>query len=284
MKTLLLAIISAIGIGTGIAVLIIYGNISPALAPSPNWNFDTTKNNENNLDFSASTTENPLGIKARIVMEVDRSISCIRPCTIPPSLHLVLTSEKGAQFSGYQVCDGISCKKDNLENSLYVHLDQIPQNYSGATGLEASHINLGDLPWNLGDIVHILVKAFPVTLQPNDVVIRESGKVMTVDLGTSKLGGCDDPEQTELKHDVESFTKRISVENMVLADPILYKLIDNSNCEFMGLSTLYTENGSYQILNINLNNTKLLTAQVSLQNSSVTAYNLGNLSRSDTSK
>ena len=141
------------------------------------------------LDILHSTTENPLGIKARVIVERDTAISCIQKCDIPPTPHLVLSSEKGAQFTGYQVCNGISCKKDNLDNSLYVHLEQVPQNYSGAVSLEASHINLGDLQWNLGDTIHVIVKAIPVTLQPNNVVTRELEKTMTVDLGQSKIIG-----------------------------------------------------------------------------------------------
>lgn len=41
MKTLHLSIISAIGIGLGIASLMIFGNISPALPPSHDWNSGT---------------------------------------------------------------------------------------------------------------------------------------------------------------------------------------------------------------------------------------------------
>lgn len=41
MKTLLLAIVSSIGIGAGIAALMIFGNISPALPPSHDWNSGT---------------------------------------------------------------------------------------------------------------------------------------------------------------------------------------------------------------------------------------------------
>ena len=65
-----------------------------------------------------------------------------------------------------------------------------------------------------------------------------------------------------------------------MADPTIKKLVDDSiHCEFMSLSTVYAGNGAYQILNINLNNTKELTAQVSLQNSSVVSYQLGGLNR-----
>ena len=180
MKTLHLSII----VGSGIMIATIFS----VLYFFPSVISGTTESPEAvNLDLSNSTTENPLGIKAQIVMEVDRGIMCPTKCVIPPTPHLVLTSEKGAQFVGYQVCNGTLCKKDKLDNSLYAHLAQVPQNYSGTVWLEASHINLGNLPWSVGDRVHILVKAFPVTLQTNNVVIREPEKTMVIDLGESKI-------------------------------------------------------------------------------------------------
>ncbi len=76
------------------------------------------------------------------------------------------------------------------------------------------------------------------------------------------------------------FTKKEQVESIVMADPAIKKLVDNGiYCEFMSLSTLYTENGTYQILNINLNNTKELTAEVNLKNNLVVSYELNNLTR-----
>ncbi|HJT09784.1 MAG TPA: hypothetical protein VJ771_03295 [Candidatus Nitrosotalea sp.] len=177
MKTLHLAIL----VGSGITIATIF---SVAYFFQSHVLSGARENPESaNLDLSNYTKENPLGIKAQIVMEVDTAIMCPTKCVILPTPHLVLTSEKGTQFVGYQVCNGTSCKKDNLDNSLYIHLAQVPQNYSGTVGLEASHINLGNLPWSVGDKVHVLVKAFPVTLQTNNVVIREPEKTMVIDLG-----------------------------------------------------------------------------------------------------
>lgn len=195
MKTLHLGIITAIGIITVITSGLFLINESPAPMCAEGRLSNGTCAGPvaidlgiTDLDLLHSTTENPLGIKAQVIVEQDTAISCPMKCTIPPTPHLVLSSEKGAQFVGYQVCDGISCKKDNLDNSLYVHLEQVPQDYSGAAvSLEASHINLGDLPWNLGDTVHVIVKAFPATLHLNNVVTRELDKTMTVDLGQSKI-------------------------------------------------------------------------------------------------
>jgi plastocyanin len=122
-------------------------------------------------------------------VEVDKAITCPTKCIISPTPHLVITSEKGARFVGYQVCDGMSCKQDKLDNSLYVHLAVVPQNYSGTVGFEASPINLGNLPWSVGDTVHILVQAFPVTLEPNNAVTKEPDKIQVVDLGESMIIG-----------------------------------------------------------------------------------------------
>src|SRR5574340_744241 len=196
MKTLQLAII----VGISVCVLAIFGILFFNMQSKPMCQEGILPNGTcagpamitlgtNDLDLSNPTTENPLGIQAKVAMEKDTLISCIRKCDIPPTPHLILISEKGAQFVGYQVCDGASCKKDVLDNSLYAHLAQVPQNYSGAVGLEASHINLGNLPWSVGDTVHILVKAFPVTLQPNNIVIREPEKTMVIDFGESKIIG-----------------------------------------------------------------------------------------------
>jgi len=140
------------------------------------------------LDFSNASNENPLGIEAKVVNEPDTAIMCpIENCKIPPTPHLVLTSQKGSQFVGYEVCNGLSCKKDRLSDGLYVWLSNIPENYTGANSIMIGHINLGNLPWKKGDIVHIKVIAFPASLLENNVVIRQTDQIMIVDLGKSRI-------------------------------------------------------------------------------------------------
>lgn len=96
---------------------------------------------------------------------------------------------------------------------------------------------------------------------------------------TTKLG-CTDPELADLQYDAKRLATRQQVESIVMDDPTIKKFMDNSNyCEIMALGTLYSKNGSYQILSINLNNTKEISVQVSLQNSSVVSYQLENLTR-----
>ncbi|MDE1816842.1 MAG: hypothetical protein KGI11_09840 [Thaumarchaeota archaeon] len=73
---------------------------------------------------------------------------------------------------------------------------------------------------------------------------------------------------------------RQQVEAIVIANQTLKTFIDDSSyCEFMSIGTLYTGDGSYQILNINLNDTKELTAEVNLHNSSVVSYEFTGLHR-----
>ncbi|MGI0092807.1 MAG: hypothetical protein ACREA8_01745 [Nitrosotalea sp.] len=64
-----------------------------------------------------------------------------------------------------------------------------------------------------------------------------------------------------------------------MSNQTLKKLIDDSSyCEFMGLSAS-SEYGTNQGLNIDLNDTELLTVGVSLQNNSVESYELHPLTR-----
>lgn len=96
---------------------------------------------------------------------------------------------------------------------------------------------------------------------------------------TAKLE-CIDPEQVDLQYDTNRLSTRQQVESIVLDYPPTKKIIDSSTyCEFMSTGTLYTANGTYQGININLNNTKNLVAQVNLRNNSVVSYELFNLTR-----
>ena len=86
-----------------------------------------------------------------------------------------------------------------------------------------------------------------------------------------------DTELKEFQGNLE-LSKRQQTEAIIMANQTLKKLIDDSTyCEFMGLGTLYTGYGSYQILDIDLNDSRELTAEVSLQNNSVVSYELTRL-------
>lgn len=90
---------------------------------------------------------------------------------------------------------------------------------------------------------------------------------------------CNDPELKDLQYNPDLKVKQ-QVDSIVLADPEIKKIINASTyCEIMSISTIHEENGPYQGLNINLNNTKNLVVLVSLQNNSVVSYELVNLTR-----
>ena len=94
---------------------------------------------------------------------------------------------------------------------------------------------------------------------------------------------CLDPQQADLQYDANRLSTRQKVESIVMDNPTIKKIMDGSNyCEIMSTSTLYTQSGTYQIININLNNTKNLVARVSLQNNTVVSYHIWNLTRSYT--
>ena len=95
---------------------------------------------------------------------------------------------------------------------------------------------------------------------------------------------CSDPELKDLQYNPDLKVKQ-QVDLIVLANPEIKKIINASTyCEIMSISTAYTENGTYQGLNINLNNTKNLAVVVNLKNNSVASYELLNLSKSSTAK
>jgi hypothetical protein len=92
--------------------------------------------------------------------------------------------------------------------------------------------------------------------------------------------GCADPQQEQLQYDSNRLAVRQQIEKIVLDDSRIKNMIDNSYCEFMADTTLYTENGTYKTININLNNTKEISVIVSLNSSSVVHYELGGLAKS----
>lgn len=110
-------------------------------------------------------------------------------------------------------------------------------------------------------------------------IMIASYEIIQTSVQTTKLG-CTDPHQVDLQYDTKRLSTRKQVESIVLAYPETKKIIDASTyCEFMSVGTEYTPNGTYQGININLNNTKSLVVQISLQNNSVVSYELFNLTR-----
>ena len=90
---------------------------------------------------------------------------------------------------------------------------------------------------------------------------------------------CTDPEQADLQYDKDRLATRQQIESILLSDIRIQKIILGNSCEFMGDSISYIENGTYRNINVNLNNTRELSAAIHLQNRSVVSYDLSHLAR-----
>lgn len=90
---------------------------------------------------------------------------------------------------------------------------------------------------------------------------------------------CTDPEQADLQYDKDGLATRQQIESILLSDTRIQKIILGNSCEFMGDSILSTENGTERVINVNLNNTRELSAAIHLQNRSVVSYDLSHLAR-----
>jgi hypothetical protein len=123
-------------------------------------------------------------------------------------------------------------------------------------------------------ILHVLIIAGIITTG----IIITFYEIIPNPVKTIKVG-CLDPELKDLQYNPDLKIKQ-QIDSIVIADPEIKKIIDASTyCEIMSISTAYAENGTYQGLNINLNNTKDLVVTVNLKNNSVESYELVNLSR-----
>ena len=76
---------------------------------------------------------------------------------------------------------------------------------------------------------------------------------------------CTDPQEYNQFYNANQFSTRDKIKSILLADPRIQKIINGNSCEFMADGTLYTWNGTYRTINVNLNNTKELSASIDLQ-------------------
>jgi hypothetical protein len=134
-------------------------------------------------------------------------------------------------------------------------------------------------------VIMAVIIEFPIYRGPSGLIVISKpylGDTSENNLGSTKniQTSCTDPQLADLQYDANGLATRQQVKSIIFANPETKKIIDASTyCEFMGLSTLYTENGTYQGININLNNSKNLVVQVDLRNNTVMSYELLNLTR-----
>ena len=95
---------------------------------------------------------------------------------------------------------------------------------------------------------------------------------------------CTDPQEYNQFYNANQFSTRDKIKSILLADPRIQKIVSGNSCEFMADGTLYAGNGTYRTINVNLNNTKELSASIDLQGWSVISYQLGNLTAVNSGK
>jgi hypothetical protein len=135
-------------------------------------------------DFTPSTKENPYGVAARVLIQPTYHSSLSQqknPIEPQDTLWFRYTSQEPIRIMGYNICNGILCinnKSEGYSQHNPKNFDK-PQKWAGGT--------LGDLPWNVGDTVHIRVKIQPVMISEDGAISTLDDHVLFVDLGKSKI-------------------------------------------------------------------------------------------------
>lgn len=135
-------------------------------------------------DFTPSTKENPYGIAARVLVQPTYPPSLSQqknPIEQQDVLWFRYTSQEPIRMLGYNICNGISCINNEIESYSQHHSKNSdkPQKWAGGT--------LGDLPWNVGDTVHIRVKMQPVMISEDGAITPLLDQIFFIDLGESKI-------------------------------------------------------------------------------------------------
>lgn len=133
----------------------------------------------NSYDFAPSTTENQFGIQANLAYVKDLKISCpIAPCGPFNAFMFKYTAQKPVQLIGYNICGGIFCIKH--ESSSYGLGGNETHPFWGGSE------TVGQIPWKIGDAVHIRVKVKPVIVA-NDGEVIPQDEIFFIDVGESKI-------------------------------------------------------------------------------------------------
>ena len=128
-------------------------------------------------DLTPTTIVNDIGISARVVHGIDDRIMCpISPCDTSIYL-LVVNSNLNSMVTGYNICKGISCIKDN-NLSVFVGPENDPRN---------QQIYLQkDTTWQVGDIVNIRLRVAGAAVADGKYY-PDPHKTIYLDLGNSKV-------------------------------------------------------------------------------------------------
>lgn len=132
--------------------------------------------------FTPNTTENLYGIEARVMIQSTYFSPPVQPKgPIEPqdALWFRYNTKLPVDLLEFTVCNGTSCITHYSGNGPpSPELSGYPEKWAGGT--------LGDMPWKVGDVVHIWVKASPVVSE-NEKLQRLNNTVSNIDLGESKI-------------------------------------------------------------------------------------------------
>ena len=127
--------------------------------------------------------ENPYGVEARIMIQSTYFSSPIEPKDpIEPQdvLWLRYNTKHHVDLREFEVCNGLYCIAFIPANGPpSPELSGFPEKWAGIT--------LGDLPWKIGDTVHIWTKASPVDMSKDGYLIHLNEPITSIDLGELKI-------------------------------------------------------------------------------------------------
>ena len=141
----------------------------------------------NSYDFEQYSRENPLGVSARVLYDINHPVPCIKqPCKPHPTYLLQLDSEQGSEIQAFSICNKVLCTKKIFSDFQVVNVRSAnPQAVSAA--VNTPYVELLDFPWKVGDTVHIKVRAMPVILLDNGTLVHYPDRLMFIDLGQSTI-------------------------------------------------------------------------------------------------
>ena len=140
----------------------------------------------NSYDFGEYSRENPLGVSARVLYDIDHPVPCIKqPCKPHPTYLLQLDSEQGSEIHAFSICK-VFCTKKIFSDFQVVNVRNTnPKAVSAAAN--TPYVELLDFPWKVGDTVQIKIRAMPVILLDNGTLVHYPDRLMFIELGQSTV-------------------------------------------------------------------------------------------------
>ncbi len=133
--------------------------------------------------FTPSTKENPYGIEARVMIQSTYLSPPIQPKSpIEPQdvLWLRYNTKQSVDLREFIICNGPYCITHQSGNEPpHPELSGFSEKLGGGT--------IGDLPWKIGDTVHIWVKTRHIYSSENGDLIKFDDPGLNIDLGESKI-------------------------------------------------------------------------------------------------